>query len=100
MATAYDTWKTAAPEPYDLDDAAYEALRAHPAMLEEAMSNMDSVFWAKAARMLDSEDYALYGVTVADARDAYVKEKVEDYASDEEISINEAINRMLKECFK
>lgn len=83
-----------------VDIAAYEALRAHPVMLEEAMSSMDAVFWAKAARMLDMGDYEMYGAAIAGARDAYVTGKVEDYASDEEISINEAINRMLKECCK
>ena len=83
-----------------VDIAAYEALRAHPTMLEEAMSRMDAVFWAKTARMLDSGDYEMYGAAIAGARDAYVTGKIEDYAGDEEISINEAINRMLKECYK
>ena len=83
-----------------VDIAAYEALLAHPAMLEEAMSSMDAVFWAKVARMLDSGDYEMYGAAIAGARDTYVTGKIEDYAGDEEISINEAIHRMLKECYK
>lgn len=85
---------------HEIDHAAYEALKAHPVMVEEAMTNQDGAFWAKAARMLDNEDYALYGAYMADTRDAYVKEQVEELASDEEISVNEAINTMLNRCNK
>ena len=85
---------------HELDDAAYEALKAHPVMLEEAMTNQNGAFWAKAARMLGNEDYVLHGAYMADTRDAYVKEQVEELASDEEISVNEAINTMLNRCNK
>lgn len=85
---------------HEIDDAAYDALKAHPKMLEEAMTNASHTFWAKAARMLDNEDYILYGAYMADIRDAYVKEQVEDYADTWEISANEAIDRLLKECNK
>lgn len=83
---------------HEIDDAAYEALKAHRVMVEEAMTNQDGAFWAKAARMLDNEDYVLYGAYMADTRDAYVKEQVEELASDEEISVNEAINKLLNRC--
>ena len=85
---------------HELDDAAYEALKAHPVMVEEAMTNQDGVFWAKfTQRMygkgLNSEFLAY---EMRDAIEAYIKDQVQDLASDEEISVNEAINKMLNRC--
>ena len=83
---------------HELDDAAYEALKAHPVMVEEAMTNQDGAFWAKVAHM--QYDYHIVDLfeLIWSAIHCYVKDQVEDLAIDEEISVNEAINKLLNRC--
>lgn len=83
---------------HEIDDAAYEALKAHPVMVEEAMTNQDGAFWAKVASQSNLHNYDTVGICVARAVSSYVKEQVEDLASDEEISVNEAIHKLLNRC--
>ena len=85
---------------HEIDDAAYEALKAHPVMVEEAMTNQDGAFWAKFSSLINVTKGGLSGVgTYAQsAIESYVREQVEDLASDEEISVNEAINKLLNRC--
>lgn len=83
---------------HELDDAAYEALKAHPVMVEEAMTNQDGAFWAKYSHASNNHDAGeVYSLLLGAIID-YVKEQVEDLASDEEISVNEAIHKMLNRC--
>lgn len=96
--TAYDQWKTDAPEPVEIDSVAYEALKAHPVMVEEAMTNQDGAFWAIIAMSMNGGYDTFVVEAMGKAVDSYVKDKVEDYASDEEISVNEAIHRLLNMC--
>ncbi len=85
---------------HEIDDAAYEALKAHPVMVEEAMTNQDGAFWAAISRNMwgacSNDITAVAYIEVA--VENYVKEQVEDMAEYEEISVNEAIHRLLKEC--
>lgn len=83
---------------HELDDAAYEALKAHPVMVEEAMTNQDGAFWAIVAQKVNGPQNSHIGLYIRGAVDGYVKEQVEDLASDEEISVNEAIHKMLNRC--
>lgn len=85
---------------HELDDAAYEALNAHPVMVEEAMTNQDGAFWAKLARSIHGSSDSLAVTHIEEAIDDYVKEQVEDLANDEQISVNEAINKLLNRCNK
>lgn len=82
---------------HEIDDAAYEALKAHPVMVEEAMANQDGAFWAIVAQKLNGPQNSHIGLYIRGAVVAYVEEKIQDYASDEEISVNEAIHRLLNE---
>lgn len=83
---------------HELDDAAYEALKAHPVMVEEAMTNQDGAFWAKFSLLMSHPADSLCMYHIEKAIDNYAKEQVEDLASDEEISVNEAIHKMLNRC--
>lgn len=85
---------------HDLDDAAYEALKAHPVMVEEAMTNQDGAFWAILSRDLTNGLHGMIGAYIAARVDEYVKEQAEDLASDEEISLNEAIHKLLNRCIR
>ncbi len=85
---------------HEIDDAAYEALKAHPVMVEEAMTNQDGAFWAKLTCFMRGASDSLVVTHIEDAVDSYVKEKVEELSGDEEISVNEAIHRLLNECNK
>lgn len=83
---------------HEIDDAAYEALKAHPVMVEEAMTNQDGAFWAKLACFMRAPSDSLTVTHIEDAVDSYVKEQVEELAGDEEISVNEAIHKLLNRC--
>ena len=83
---------------HKIDDAAYEALKAHPVMVEEAMTNQEGAFWAKLSCFMRGLSDSLTVTHIEDAVDSYVKEQVEDLASDEEISVNEAIHKLLNRC--
>ena len=83
---------------HEIDDAAYEALKAHPVMVEEAMTNQDGAFWAKISIYLNNHMDFFMADDISDAISDYVKEQVEDLASDEEISVNEAIHKLLNRC--
>lgn len=83
---------------HEIDDAAYEALKAHPVMVEEAMTNQDGAFWAKISLHMNSGYDSVIVDAMADAIASYVKEQVEDLASDEEITVNEATHKLLNRC--
>lgn len=83
---------------HEIDDAAYEALRAHPVMVEEAMTNQDGAFWAIVARDMNNGLVGMIGIYMSSRVESYVKEQVEELASDEEISVNEAIHKLLNRC--
>lgn len=83
---------------HEIDDAAYEALKAHPAMVEEAVTNLGPSSWATVSRYLNGGMYAEIGRYMSYAVDAYVKGQVEEFANDEEISVNEAIHKLLNRC--
>lgn len=83
---------------HEIDDAAYEALKAHPVMVEEAMTNQDGAFWAIVARDMNNGLHGLIGPYMNARVSEYVKEQVEELASDEEISVDEAIRTMLNRC--
>lgn len=81
----------------ELDDTAYEALKAHPVMVEEAMTNQDGAFWAKMALNL-KKNRSIVVNHIEAVIESYVINQSEDLASDEEISVNEAINKLLNRC--
>lgn len=85
---------------HELDDSAYEALKAHPVMVEEAMTNQDGAFWAKLSHMISNQSSTGFDFSrfFLNSFDKYAKEQVEDLASDEEISVNEAIHKLLNRC--
>lgn len=83
---------------HELDDAAYEALKAHPVMVEEAMTNQGWAFWSIVSSYKSREIFSAMGARISVQVDEYVKEQVEDLASDEEISVNEAIHKLLNRC--
>lgn len=83
---------------YELDDAAYEALKAHPVMIEEAMTNQERVAWSIISIYITKGLDSMVGTYMRACVDEYVKEQVEDLASDEEISVNEAIHKLLNRC--
>ena len=83
---------------HELDDAAYEALKANPVMVEEAMTNQNGAFWAKVSHMQHEYEIVDLFELMRSGIDSYVKEQVEDLASDEEISVNEAIHKLLNRC--
>lgn len=83
---------------HELDDAAYEALKSHPVMVEEAMTNQDGAFLAKFSLLMSYPADSLVMIHVENAIENYVKEQAEDLASDEEISVNEAIHKLLNRC--
>lgn len=83
---------------HEIDDAAYEALKAHPVMVEEAMTNQDGAFWAIVSSYKSREIFSAMGARISVQVDEYVKEQVEELASDEEISVNEAIHKLLNRC--
>ena len=83
---------------HEIDDAAYEALKAHPVMVEEAMTNQDSLFWVRISGYRNRGLHAAIGFEIDNAVDSYVLTQVGEFASDEEISVNEAINKLLNRC--
>lgn len=94
-AMAYDH---AAPHFSEVDDTALDALRATPSMLDEMFGAQLPEFFAQAARLLDSHKDAEFAALIRATRDSYVNEQVEDVAEYEELSINGAINHLLREC--
>ncbi|KRG63923.1 hypothetical protein ABB26_10120 [Stenotrophomonas humi] len=81
-----------------IDDTALDALRATPSMLEEMFGAQMAEFFAQAARLLDSHKDAEFAALIRSTRDSYVNGQVEDVAEYEELSINGAINHLLREC--
>lgn len=83
---------------YELDDAAYEALKAHPAMVEEAMTNQDGAFWAKFTNLINKGSDTQVASFIAGSIDEYVKESVEEFADTWELPVNQAIHKLLNRC--
>lgn len=81
----------------DVDYAALEALRAAPAMLEQALGYQSPSFWAKAARLLDAHQDVAFAGMVREARDAHVNDGIEDVVDDKGLSVNGAIDHLLME---
>lgn len=92
---AYDRQQ---PQLSEVDDTALDALRATPSMLEEMFGAQMAEFFAQAARLLDSHKDAEFAALIRSTRDSYVNGQVEEVAEYEELSINGAINHLLREC--
>ncbi len=82
----------------ELDDTAYEALKAHPVMVEEAMTNQDGAFWAKLSNHMRNGAAWSILILIEGAVDNYVDDQLEELSNDEEISLNEAIHKLLNRC--
>ena len=62
------------------------------------MTNQDIVFWAKFTMYQKDWKTESLCELVSESIDAYVKEKVEDMASDEDMAANAAIRILMRRC--